>query len=107
MDIETRIIYINGGILLASGRKYVLEEKEILPVKISSQETEKGFKLIATVEDKEVQRFSFYINNELYKTNEVNSNISEIEVTDKAFGKYECLVKAYDKSRKRVFITGN
>ena len=83
MDIETRIIYINGGILLASGRKYVLEEKEILPVKISSQETENGFKLIATVEDKEVQRFSFYINNELYKTDEVNRSYKTLTFSSK------------------------
>ena len=98
MDIETRIIYINGGILLASGETYVLEEKNILPVQLTSEETDEGFRLIASIDDLKAQRFTFYIDNKVYKTNEENNNISKIEVNDKSFGNYECLVKVYDQN---------
>lgn len=96
MDIETRIIYINEGIKLNKGKIYILEEKEILPIELSTEETEKGFKLIARLaeDSKEVKLYNFYIDNVLYKTEMTNARSAEIEVNDKEFGEYKCRVKA-------------
>ena len=64
MDINTKIVYINKGIDLKNGKTYVLEEKEILPISLTSEETKTGFKLIISSNLKEESTFEYevYIN---------------------------------------------
>lgn len=92
MDINTKIVYINKGIDLKNGKTYVLEEKEILPISLTSEETKTGFKLIISSNLKEESTFEYevYINNELYTT----TKSTQVEVNDKNFGEYNCFVKA-------------
>lgn len=92
MDINTKIVYINKGIDLKNGKTYVLEEKEILPISLTSEETKIGFKLIISSNLKEESTFEYevYINNELY----ITTKSTQVEVNDKNFGEYNCFVKA-------------
>lgn len=92
MDINTKIVYINKGIDLKNGKTYVLEEKEILPISLTSEETKTGFELIISSNLKEESTFEYevYINNELYTT----TKSTQVEVNDKNFGEYNCFVKA-------------
>lgn len=106
MDIDTRIVYINEGILLSSGMTYVLEEKDILPVKISAEETGTGFKLKASMqEERKIQSYDFYINNELYKTVATNEKNAVIEVNDKGFEILGCMVKANGAEGRQYIST--
>ena len=65
MDLSTNIVFINEGIELNAGTKYVLEEKEIMPISLEVQEIEEGFKLIATIQNtsKEISGYTFFLNN--------------------------------------------
>lgn len=83
MDIETRIVYINNGVKVSSGTIYVLEEREIFPVVLAVEQIERGFKLIATADEKneQISSYHFYINNELYRTISTSQKSVSIEVT--------------------------
>ena len=63
MDIGTKMVYINNGIKLSSGMTYVLEAKELLPVVLSVEEIERGFRLVANAEEgsSNIRSYSFYI----------------------------------------------
>lgn len=99
MDVNTKIIYINEGIVLNEGQTYILEEKEILPVVLNSRETENGFGLevILNLQAENVVEYEFYINDELYKT----TKDKQIEVEDKLFGEYTCFAKAINISGEK------
>lgn len=95
MDIETRIIFINNGLKVNKGIMYVIEEKEILPATIETEQGTKGFILKANADEnaENIYGYEFYINNELYKTVTTSKKTAQIEVTDKKFGEYECYAK--------------
>lgn len=96
MDTSTGIVFINEGIELNAGKVYVLEEKDIMPITLETQEIAEGFKLIATVQtpDRDVNGYTFFLNNQIYKEVKTNQNTAEIEVTDEGFDRIECFVMA-------------
>ena len=96
MDTSTNIVFINEGIELNAGKIYVLEEKNIMPITLETQEIEEGFKLIATVQatDREVSGYTFFLNNQRYKEVRTNQKTIELEVTDQGFDTIECFVRA-------------
>ena len=107
MDISTNMVFVNEGIQLHEGKIYILEAKEIMPIKLEAEETEQGFKLIASLEDTgSISRYTFYINNEKYKEINTNAKTVEIEVTEYGFETLECTVQGRGTSGE-IYVSNN